>query len=41
MVMNQVLDNGGRIRVGHLSQGIYVIRLVQGSKVKTGKVMIE
>ena len=41
MVMNQVLDNGGRIPVSHLPQGIYVIRLVQGSKVKTGKVMIE
>jgi hypothetical protein len=41
MVVNQVLDNGGRILVGHLSEGIYVIRLVQGSKVKTGKVMIE
>ena len=41
MVLNQVLDNGGRIPVSHLSEGIYVIRLVQGDKVKTGKVMIE
>ena len=41
MVMNQVLDRGGRIPVSHLSDGIYLIRLVQGSKVKTGKVMIE
>ena len=41
MVMNQVLHRGGRIPVSHLSEGIYVIRLVQGSKVKTGKVMIE
>ena len=41
MVMNQVLDNGGRIPVSHLSRGIYIIRLVQGSKVKTGKVLIE
>jgi hypothetical protein len=41
MVMNQVLDRGGRIPVSHLSDGIYVVRLVQGSKVKTGKVMIE
>jgi hypothetical protein len=41
IVMNQVLDNGGRIPVSHLSEGIYVIRLVQGDKVKTAKVMIE
>jgi hypothetical protein len=41
MVMNQVLDRGGRIPVSHLSEGIYVIRLVQGDKVKTAKVMIE
>ena len=41
VVLNQVLDDGGRIHVGHLSEGIYVIRLVQGDKVKTGKVMIE
>ena len=41
MVMNQVLHRGGRIPVSHLSEGIYVIRLVQGDKVKTAKVMIE
>ena len=41
MVMNQVLDRGGRIPVSHLSEGIYVIRLTQGSKVKTAKVMIQ
>jgi hypothetical protein len=41
MVMNQVLDHGGRIPVSHLSKGIYVIRLTQGSKVKTAKVMIQ
>ncbi len=41
MVMNQVLDRGGRIPVSHLSKGIYVIRLTQGSKVKTAKVMIQ
>jgi hypothetical protein len=41
MVMNQVLDFGERIPVSHLSKGIYVIRLVKGSKVKTGKVLIE
>ena len=41
MVMDQVLDRGGRIPVSHLSEGIYVIRLVHGNKVKTGKVMIE
>ncbi len=39
MVMNQVLHRGGRIPVSHLSEGIYVIRLVQGDKVKTAKVM--
>jgi hypothetical protein len=41
MVMNRVLDPGGRIPVSHLSEGIYVVRLVQGNKVITGKVMIE
>jgi hypothetical protein len=41
IILNQVLDRGGRIPVGHLSQGIYVVRLVQGSKVKTGKIMIQ
>ena len=41
MVMNQVLHRGGRIPVSHLSEGIYVVRLVQGDKVKTAKVMIE
>jgi len=41
IVVNRVLDNGGRIPVSHLSRGIYVVRLVQGSKVKTGKIMIE
>ena len=41
IILNQVLDRGGRIPVGHLSEGIYLIRLVQGSTVKTGKVMIE
>jgi hypothetical protein len=41
MVMNQVLDNDGRIPVSHLSGGIYVVRIIQGSEVKTGKVMIE
>jgi hypothetical protein len=41
MFMNQVLHRGGRIPVSHLSKGIYIIRLVQGSQVKTAKVMIE
>ena len=35
------LDNGGRIPVSHLSEGMYIIRIVQGSKVRTGKVLIE
>jgi hypothetical protein len=41
LVINQVLDDGGRIPVSHLSEGIYVVRLILGGQVKTGKIMIE
>ncbi len=41
-ILNQAMDNTGKISVSHLSEGIYqIIRLVQGGRVQTGKVMIE
>jgi hypothetical protein len=41
MVLNRVLDNTGRVPVSHLSEGVYIIRLLQGKAIQTGKVMIE
>jgi hypothetical protein len=41
LIMNRVLEDGGRIPVSHLSEGVYILRMVQGNTIKTGKVLIE